>query len=57
MEETLDRGVVLVRGSAAGFAQEIRAGRHRLLADEPIADGGTDTGLSPYDLLLAGLGA
>ena len=57
MEETLDRGVVLVRGSAAGFAQEIRAGRHRLLADEPIADGGTDAGPSPYDLLLAGLGA
>jgi len=57
MDQTLEAGVVLVRGSAAGFAQEIRAGRHRLLADEPIADGGTDTGLSPYDLLLAGLGA
>jgi len=57
MSETLEEGVVLVRGSAAGFAQEIRAGRHRLLADEPIADGGTDTGPSPYDLLLAGLGA
>jgi len=57
MDETLDRGVVVVRGSAAGFAQEITAGRHRLQADEPIADGGTDTGPSPYDLLLAGLGA
>src|SRR5882672_11044742 len=57
MDETLDAGVVLVRGSAAGFAQEIRAGRHRLLADEPVADGGTDTGPNPYDLLLAGLGA
>ena len=57
MDETVDRGVVLVRGSGAGFAQEIRAGRHRLLADEPIADGGTDTGPNPYDLLLAGLGA
>jgi len=57
MNETFDRGVVVVRGSAAGFAQEITAGRHRLLADEPIADGGTDTGPSPYDLLLAGLGA
>lgn len=57
MAETLEAGVVLVRGSGAGFAQEITAGRHRLLADEPIADGGTDTGPSPYDLLLAGLGA
>ncbi len=57
MSETLEEGVVLVRGSAAGFAQEIRAGRHRLLADEPIAAGGTDTGPGPYDLLLAALGA
>jgi len=57
MNETFDAGVVLVRGSAAGFAQEIAAGRHHVLADEPIADGGTDTGPSPYDLLLGALGA
>src|ERR1700674_3948471 len=44
---------VAVRGSAAGFAQEIHAGPHRLLADEPASAGGTDTGPSPYDLLLA----
>jgi len=48
---------VIVRGSAAGFAQEIRAGSHELFADEPIESGGTDTGLSPYDLLLAALGS
>ena len=48
---------VVVRGSAAGFAQEIVAGRHRMAADEPVSAGGTDTGLSPYDLLLAALGA
>jgi uncharacterized OsmC-like protein len=48
---------VLVRGSAAGFAQEIHAGSHRLHADEPVTSGGTDTGPSPYDLLLAALGA
>jgi len=57
MDETLDAGVVLVRGSAAGFAQEIRAGRHRFFADEPVADGGTDTGPGPYDFLLGALGA
>ena len=48
---------VVVRGSAAGFAQEIHAGPHRIDADEPASAGGTDTGPSPYDLLLAALGA
>jgi uncharacterized OsmC-like protein len=48
---------VVVRGSADGFAQEIHAGRHRIRADEPASAGGTDTGFSPYDLLLAALGA
>ena len=47
---------VVVRG-AGGFAQEIQAGLHRLHADEPVSAGGTDTGPSPYDLLLASLGA
>jgi hypothetical protein len=31
---------VVVRGSAAGFAQEILACRHPLTADEPVAAGG-----------------
>ena len=48
---------VIVRGSASGFAQEIVVGRHRLAADEPEAQGGTETGPSPYDFLLAALGA
>jgi uncharacterized OsmC-like protein len=52
-----EQGVVTVRGGAAGFAQEISAGRHRLIADEPVAAGGTDRGPGPYDLLLAALGA
>jgi len=48
---------VVVRGSSAGFAQEILAGQHRMASDEPVSVGGTDTGPSPYDLLLAALGA
>ena len=48
---------VLVHGNARGFAQEIAVGGHRLVADEPVAVGGTDTGPGPYDLLLAALGS
>jgi len=48
---------VFVYGSAAGFAQQIEVRDHRLKGDEPFADGGTDTGPSPYDFLLAALGS
>ena len=48
---------VVVRGSAAGFEQEITAGSHHLKSDEPIASGGTNTGPGPYELLLAALGS
>ena len=39
------------------YAQRITAGEHLLIADEPLAAGGADAGPSPYDLLLAALGA
>ncbi len=42
---------------AAGYAQAIHAGHHRLTADEPKSNGGTDTGPAPYALLLSALGA
>ena len=49
---------VVVRETRNGkFQQTVTVGPHQLLADEPVAAGGDDTGLSPYDLLLAGLGA
>jgi len=49
---------VVVRETRNGkFQQTVTVGPHRLLADEPVAAGGDDTGLAPYDLLLAGLGA
>jgi uncharacterized OsmC-like protein/alpha/beta superfamily hydrolase len=50
-------GTVLVAESGIGrFTQMIRAGRHRLVADEPVGVG-DDTGPTPYALLLAALGA
>jgi putative redox protein len=57
MVDQNQEGVVVVRGGAEGFAQAITAGRHRLIADEPVAAGGTDRGPGPYELLLAALGA
>jgi putative redox protein len=50
-------GLVIVQGDADGFVQEIAAGAHHLRSDEPASAGGTDTGATPYDLLLAALGS
>lgn len=51
----------IVRVSEAdpeGFLQDISSGSHvHLLADEPLAYGGTNMGMSPYGLLAASLGA
>ena len=55
--EQSEPGHVIVHGTAAGFAQEIEIGSHELFADEPVSYGGTDTGASPYDLILAALGS
>lgn len=48
----------MVEETGAGkFQNRVRIGRHALLADEPASVGGLDSGPSPYDFLLAGLGA
>ena len=54
--EQAEAAHVIVHGTAAGFAQEVEIGSHELYADEPVSYGGTDTGATPYDLLLAALG-
>lgn len=50
-------GEVVASGPGVGFVTRLRAGRHRLVGDEPVKVGGTDMGPAPYDYLLAGLGA
>ncbi|TDT77610.1 putative redox protein [Litoreibacter halocynthiae] len=52
-------GVVRVtEADPDGFLQDINSGpSHHLQADEPLAYGGTNLGMSPYGLLASGLGA
>lgn len=47
---------VVVRGGAQDFRQQITAGKHDLVADEPASVGGGDAGPDPYDYLLTALG-
>ena len=50
-------GMVTVTETGSGtYTQRIAAGQHRLASDEPRPIG-DDTGPTPYDLLLAALGA
>jgi putative redox protein len=42
---------------AHGYAQRITTTGHEFTADEPEKRGGTNTGPSPFDLMLASLGA
>jgi uncharacterized OsmC-like protein/alpha/beta superfamily hydrolase len=51
------RRVVVTETGEGKFQQVVEIGPHRFLADEPVAAGGLDTGPSPYELLIAGLGA
>lgn len=50
--------VIVSENGRGRYQQEIVVGgRHRLLADEPEEAGGDNAGPSPFDFLLAGLGA
>lgn len=50
-------GQTIVRTARARYQTEILARTHSIVADEPLAAGGTDTGPSPFELLMAALGA
>ena len=51
------RNVVVRETRNSKFQNAVIVGPHHLLADEPAAVGGEDTGPGPYDYVLAGLGA
>jgi putative redox protein len=56
-DETPLDGVFVGETGNGKFEQSIVAGKHRYLADEPTSVGGNGSGPSPYEYLLAGLGA
>ena len=51
------RNVVVRETRNSKFQQTVTVGPHQMLADEPVAVGGQDSGPGPYDFVLAGLGA
>lgn len=55
--ETHPSHLTVSENGAGRYQQTVRSGRHELKADEPVAAGGEDAGLAPYDFLLAALGA
>jgi len=50
-------GVIAEETGKGAFQLAMRSGRHRFLADEPESVGGMGSGLSPYELVSAGLAA
>jgi len=57
LEGSLAKNRVVARIGETGFRTEIMANGISLVADEPVSVGGTNMGPTPYDYLVAGLGA
>ncbi|HUL86579.1 MAG TPA: OsmC family protein [Pseudolabrys sp.] len=57
MTETQKHVVRVAESGSGRYSQIVTAGSHTLSADEPQAVGGDDVGPSPYEYIMAGLGA
>lgn len=57
LEGSIEKNRVVARIGETGFRTEIMANGLSLVADEPVSAGGTNMGPTPYDYLVAGLGA
>lgn len=49
------RSIVVRASNTDGLATDLELGAHRVRSDEPASIGGTDTGPTPFDLLLGAL--
>lgn len=57
IEELRDAERAVTRTRAGAFYTDVSIRRHHLVADEPSSVGGEDAGPTPYDYVIAGLGA
>jgi putative redox protein len=57
MTDAVGNTVTVTESGLGPYAQFVTVGRHVMGADEPEPLGGRDTGASPYEYLLASLGA
>jgi putative redox protein len=56
-QSSTHEGAVTTTLGPSGYRVEIEASGHTLISDEPLEAGGTNEGATPYDLILAALGA
>ena len=49
--------VIVAENGQGRYQQQVIAGQHQLIADEPASMGGADAGPAPFDFIMSGLGA